>query len=152
MMRLAVFHVSNELIDITSLDPKIQRFVHLFTTGQYSNVKLADLLEVHPNTITNWLKRPDISSIIVDMQKQTHDIVSLRIKLMSTKALDKLDGLLDSPIDGVRMQAVKDTLDRGGHKSVQEIRVDKTVRTFEEKLKDIMDDTIDVEYEVVKEE
>ena len=43
--------------DITQLPIKIQRFVNLYMTGQYTLVKLADLLEVHPNTVHKWLKR-----------------------------------------------------------------------------------------------
>ena len=37
--------------DIVQLEPKLQRFVHLYLTGQYNNRQLAQLLEVHENTI-----------------------------------------------------------------------------------------------------
>ena len=37
--------------NVVSLPAKVQRFVNLYMTGQYTVVKLAELLEVHPNTI-----------------------------------------------------------------------------------------------------
>lgn len=135
---------------IVSLSPQLQRFVHLYMTGQYSLSKLSQLLDVHPNTITQWLKREEVKAIISDMQKTTHDLVSIQLKALTLKATNKLNQLIDSPIDGIALQAVKDVLDRGGQKAKQEIKVEKTVRTYEEKLKDIIENTIDVEFEDVE--
>lgn len=138
---------------IIDLPPKMQRFVHLYMSGHYTLVKLGELLEVHPNTLGNWLKRSDVKSIITDMQNTTHDIVGVQLKAMSTIASAKLLQLMDSPIDGVALQAVKDVLDRAGHRPKQEIKVDKTVVTYEEKLKSLIDDMIDVtDYEVEDDE
>lgn len=136
---------------IMSLPPKMQRFIHLYMTGQYTLSKLAQLLEVHPNTLSNWLKREDVKNIISDMQQTTHDVVAIQLKTLTLKAVNKLGALTDSPIDGVALQAVKDILDRAGHRPKQEIKVDKTVHTFEQKLTDLIDRTIDVEYEVSEE-
>lgn len=134
-----------------TLEPKQQRFVHLFTTGQYSNAKLAQLLEVHPNTISNWLKRADVQGAIADIQDTTHSLVSNDLKNLTLKATSKLRDLMDSPIDGVALAAVKDVLDRAGHKSKQEIKIDKTVTTIEEKFKSLVDATIiDVDAEEVE--
>lgn len=135
---------------ITTLPPKIQRFVHLYTTGQYSNAKLADLLEVHPNTILNWLKRKDVKQVIAELQESTHEMVGHQLKNLTVKAVNKLHQLIDSPIDGVALQAVRDVLDRAGHKSKQEIKIDKTVTTVEQKLKTLIDETIDAEFEVIE--
>lgn len=127
---------------ITSLPPKLQRFVHLYTTGQYSQAKLAQLLDVHINTIGKWLKRKDVQDAIFDLQDTTHFMVAFQLKNLSTKATDKLRELMDSPIDGVALQAVKDVLDRAGHKQKTEIKVDKTVTTIEQKLGSLIDSTI----------
>lgn len=140
--------LEEDSLPITVLPPKMQRFVQLYMTGQYTLSKLAQLLEVHPNTLGHWLKRKDVQSIISDMQMTTHEIVGQQLKNMSLKAVDKLGKLTESPIDGVALQAVKDILDRAGHKPKQEIKVDKTVRTFEEKLQDIMQKTIDADYTI----
>lgn len=144
--------LDEESLPITVLPPKMQRFVQLYMTGQYTLSKLAQLLEVHPNTLGHWLKRKDVQSIISDMQMTTHEIVGQQLKNMSLKAVDKLGKLTESPIDGVALQAVKDILDRAGHKPKQEIKVDKTVRTFEEKLQDIMQKTIDADYTISESE
>ena len=135
-------------VSITVLPPKIQRFVQLYMTGQYTNAKLAQLLEVDPHTISNWLKRKDVQAIMNDMAETTHMMVTAQLRALSQKAVNKLDSLIDSPIDGVALNAVKDVLDRTGHKPKQEIKVDKTVRTFEERLTDLIDKTIDAEYTV----
>lgn len=129
---------------ISKLTAKQQRFIHLYMTGQYTLQKLSQLLEVHPNTLGNWLKRKDVQEVITDMQATTHQIVGVQLKAMSSKAITRLGDLLDSPIDGVALQAVKDVLDRGGHKPKQEIQVDKRVVTFEEKLSRLIDDTLEV--------
>lgn len=137
---------------ILALPPKMQRFVHLYTTGQYTLNHLAQLLEVHPNTLGKWLKREDVKLAIADIQQTTHDMVAMQLKALTNKAVNRLSALTDSPIDGVALQAVKDILDRTGHKAKQEIKVDKTVRTFEERLSEVIDKTIDVDFEMIEDD
>lgn len=137
---------------ILQLPPKIQRFIHLYCTGQYSHMKLAQLLDVSPNTITAWLKRDDVKDVMLNMQSSIHEVVSMNIKAMSVSATEKLKELIHSPIDGVALQAVKDILDRTGHKPEQKIKVDKTVTTIEQKLQNLIDATIiEGEYTIVEE-
>lgn len=152
-----ILDTQNELMEvdevgskISELPPKMQRFIHLYMTGQYSLNKLAQLLEVHPNTLGNWLKRKDVRSVITEMQETTHDVVGIQLKALTMKAVNKLGSLTDSPIDGVALQAVKDILDRAGHKPKNEIKVDKTITTIEQKFKELVDATIDVDYEVIE--
>jgi hypothetical protein len=139
----------NTNTDITVLDPRKQRFVHLYITGQYKNTDLANLLEVHPNTIQSWLRDETVRELIDDYQRSEHELVDLQLKAMRMKALAKMNDLMDSPIDGIAYQASKDILDRTGHKSRQEIKVDKTVTTIEEKLNSVIDSAIDVDFEVI---
>jgi transposase-like protein len=136
---------------ILALTPKQQRFVHLYVTGQYQVPELARLLEVHPNTLFNWLRREDVKSSINHIQQVTQDMVSVQLKTLTNKAVQRLHRLMDSPIDGVALQAVKDVLDRAGHKSKTEIKVDKTVTTVEQKMKELINSTIiDAEFEEVE--
>lgn len=137
---------------IMALPPKQQRFIHLYTTGQYSLQKLAELLEVHPNTVGTWLKRKDIREILEEMQQTTHDVVDAQLKSLALLASNRLRELANSPIDGVALNAVKDILDRTGYKAKQEIKIDKTVTTIEQKLANLIDATIiDAEYDVTEE-
>ena len=125
--------MSNE---VQLLEPKLQRFVHLYLTGQYNQTQLAQLLEVHKNTINSWLKREDVNIAIKEYQKA-----------MRMKAIEKMNELMDSPIDGIAFQACKDILDRTGHKAKNEIKVDKTVKTIEMQLNDLAENLItDVDF------
>lgn len=134
---------------LSNMPPKLQRFLHLYLTGQYSLNKLAQLLEVHPNTIHNWMKRSDVKVAISEMQNVTHEVVANQMKSMTVKAMERMRELMDSPIDGVALQAVKDVLDRSGHKPKQEVTKNVNIRTFEEKMQDLIDDAIDIDYEEV---
>jgi len=133
-------------------NPKMARFVHLYLTGQYSYNKIAQLLDVHPNTILSWAKRGDVKNVIAEMQESTHEIVTQQLKSLTIQASDRLRELMNSPIDGVALQAVKDVLDRAGHKTKQEIKIDKTVTTVEQKWKELMDNTLDAEFEEIDDE
>lgn len=125
--------------DITVLDTKLQRFVHLYLTGAYTNKELAGLMDVHINTVYTWINREDVQMVITDMQKKEHEAVEIRLKSLRAKALEKMNDLMDSPIDGVAFQACKDVLDRTGHKAKNEVKVEKTVKTIEMQLKDLAD-------------
>ena len=138
--------MSNE---IQLLEPKLQRFVHLYLTGQYNQTQLAQLLEVHKNTINSWLKREDVNIAIKEYQAMEHEMIDVQIKAMRMKAIEKMNELMDSPIDGIAFQACKDILDRTGHKAKNEIKVDKTVKTIEMQLNDLAENLItDVDFTV----
>ena len=136
--------MSNE---VQLLEPKLQRFVHLYLTGQYNQTQLAQLLEVHKNTINSWLKRDDVNIAIKEYQAMEHEMIDVQIKAMRMKAIEKMNELMDSPIDGIAFQACKDILDRTGHKAKNEIKVDKTVKTIEMQLNDLAENLItDVDF------
>jgi len=69
--------------------------------------------------------------------------VDSKLKALRHKAIDTMNELLESDMDNVRFQAAKDILDRGGHRPQQTIKVNKTVTTLEQQLKDLADFTID---------
>lgn len=70
---------------------------------------------------------------------------------MRMKAMARMGDLMDSPIDGVALQACKDVLDRTGHKAKQEIKMEKTVKTFEMQINDLASKFLDdVEFEVLE--
>ena len=139
--------MSNE---ITLLEPKLQRFVHLYLTGQYNQTQLAQMLEVHKNTVQGWLKREDVNVAIKEYQAMEHEMIDVQIKAMRMKAIEKMNDLMDSPIDGIAFQACKDILDRTGHKAKNEIKIDKTVKTIEMQLNDLANEIItDVDFNEV---
>ena len=136
--------------EVQLLEPKLQRFVHLYLTGQYNQTQIAQILEVHKNTINQWLKREDVGLAIKEYQQLEHEMYDVQIKAMRMKAIQKMNDLMDSPIDGISFQACKDILDRTGHKAKNEIKVDKTVKTIEVQLNELADSLInDVDFEVL---
>lgn len=136
---------------IATLTQTQQRFIHLYLTGQYKNNQIANLLDIHENTVYSWLKRDDIKAIIQEFQLAEHEQVENNLKAMRMKALERMGDLMDSPIDGVALQACKDVLDRTGHKAKQELKVEKTVRTFEMQVQELMDKCLtDIDYEVIE--
>lgn len=143
--------VNDKELQLFTLDPKQQRFIQLYLTGNFTLAKIAELLEIHPNTAGKWLRRKEIKEALEEAQAEIHEQVSIQLKSMTLKATQKLNNLIDSPQDAIALQAVKDVLDRGGHKTKNEIKVEKTVTTIEEQLKTLVDKTIDIEYEEVKE-
>lgn len=140
----------SENTDLTLLEPKLQRFVHLYLTGKYNHRQLAEMLEVHENTINKWLRRDDVKTSIREYQSLEHEMFDIQIKSMRMKAIEKMNELMDSPIDGIAFQACKDILDRTGHKAKNEIKVDKTVKTIEVQMQELADELItDVDYKEV---
>ena len=136
--------------DLQLLEPKLQRFVHLYLTGQYNQTQIAQILEVHKNTINQWLKREDVGMAIKEYQQMEHEMYDVQIKAMRMKAIQKMNDLMDSPIDGIAFQACKDILDRTGHKAKNEIKIDKTVKTIEMQLNDLANEIItDVDFNEV---
>jgi hypothetical protein len=82
------------------------------------------------------------------MQETTHDVVAMQLKALTLDAVNRLGELTKSPIDGVALQAVKDVLDRAGHKPKQELKIDKTVTTYEQRLSDLIKNTIDADISI----
>lgn len=135
--------MANEIAVISDLDPKQQRFVHLYLTGAYTNKEISELLDIHQNTLYSWLRDDRVIEVITEIQRVEHEVIETKLKAMSTKAIDTMIDLMDSPIDGVRYQASKDVLDRAGHKTKQEIKIDKTVKTIEMQMRELAEELIE---------
>lgn len=120
------------------LPAKLQRVSHLWLSGAYSVPKIAALLHVQPATVRKWLKSPVVKSAINTYQMEEHDLVMQRIKSLNMKAIEKLDELLDSEIDGIKYQAVRDVLDRTGHKATTKQEIDVNIRTYEQSMKELV--------------
>ena len=136
--------------EVQLLEPKLQRFVHLYLTGQYNQRQIAQMLDVHENTISKWLKNENVNASIKEYQAMEHEMIDTQIKAMRMKAIQKMNDLMDSPIDGIAFQACKDILDRTGHKAKNEIKIDKTVKTIEMQMKELADELItDVDFKEV---
>lgn len=134
---------TNYLTKLSDMDVKQQRFVQMYLTGAYTNKEIASLLDIHINTLYAWLRRDDVKEVINEMQAIEAETVDTYLKSMTNKAVQRLNDLMDSPMDAIALQAVRDVLDRTGHKAKQEIKIDKTVRTIEQQFSDLANNLID---------
>jgi hypothetical protein len=128
---------------LAELTPAKTRMILLYITGQYNLTKIAQIIGVTDATIRAWLGQPAVQQVIQELQKREWQMIDAALKSLRFRAVDTMDRLMDSPMDAVRFQASKDILDRTGHKAVNEIKVDKTVTTIEQQLKEIADVVID---------
>jgi len=132
--------------------PKIGRAVQLFLAGGHTRIEIASMLGTTARTVGRWLREPDVVQYMKEFQIEEGKIIKARMHSSSAAAIDKMVKLLDSPIDGVALQAAKDLLDRAGHKPKQEVKKEVTIRTFEEELSSLVgDDFSDVDYEEYEE-
>lgn len=145
-----------EQLELVELTPRMARYCNLFLSGQYSKRQIADLMGVSQTTVQKWSKRGDVQEYIEQMTSFQRKEVSTQLNALTNRAVKRLNELMDSPIDGVAMQAVKDVLDRGGHKPKQEIKKDVTIKTYEQQLGALMNSTmpefIDVDATEVEDE
>lgn len=131
----------NELVE--ALTPAKFRCITLYLSGMYTNKKIAQIIGVSENTIRAWLMQDTVQQVIKIFQQREFDMIDSKLKSMRNKALDTMSDLMDSVKDEVRLGASKDILDRTGHKAMQQIKVDKTVTTIEQQLKNLSNFNID---------
>lgn len=122
---------------------KQRKFAQLYATGAYTLPEISKFISIAPTTLKNWRCMPAVKSVIADIQYDAHLDVVNKLKHLSQGAVQRMGELILSPIDGIAYQASKDVLDRTGHKPKNEIKVDKTVTTVEQKFKELIDMTIE---------
>ena len=129
-----------EIGDVMSmLEPRKQRFCHLYLAGSYRLSDISMILKVTPATLRKWLKEGELADYIRDYQEQEDEIMQQSLKALRYTAVKTVNDLmLNADQDSVKLSAAKDVLDRTGHKpaTTQNIHID--VKTFEEKLTDLM--------------
>lgn len=127
-----------ELESFKRLNPRQQRFTHLYMSGQYTLTQIKDLLHVSMSTIRSWLRNPEIKHTIEQYQDEEDEIVKQGLKALRLKAMYKMNELMDSKIDGIAYQASRDVLDRTGHKAPTKQEVTVEVKTFEQQLSELL--------------
>lgn len=130
---------------LEALHPAKVRALLLFITGQYTLKDIASVCGVAPTTVGTWMSSPNVQTVIKELQKREWELIDSSLKSLRMKAVNTVSNLMDSDMDMVRLAASKDILDRTGHKSVQQVKVDKTVTNIESQLKNIVDVTVNEE-------
>ena len=75
-------------------------------------------------------------------QEEEHKETRVKLNAMTKQAVETMYDLLDSPIDGIRYQASRDILDRAGHKSSQKMEIKKEVFNYEQRISQLIENTI----------
>ena len=128
-----------------------QRLVQLYLTGLYNNRQIADILSISESSVKKMLRMDDVKEQLALYQAEEKEIIDAKIKALRNKAVDTLADLLNSDEDNVKLNVVKDILDRTGHAKKNESEVNVNV-TYEQKLQQLAEgvDTsfIDTSYTV----
>lgn len=128
---------------LAELTPAKTRMILLWLSGLYTQTAISKIIGVSDVTIRAWLNQTAVQTIIKELQKKEWQIIDSALKAKRMKAINTMDQLMDSPMDAVRFQASKDILDRTGHKAITEMKIDKTVTTIEQQLRELADSVID---------
>lgn len=99
-----------------------QRAVELLVAlGELSYRQIARQVEVHYNSITAWVRNPQVLALVHEIQKgiqdkmesQALEAVQRKNALLLLKALQKLEDMLDSKSQKKQMEVVKFLLSYG---------------------------------------
>jgi len=109
----------------SALHPNKMRVLYLWATGGVRDyTTLGALCDVAPSTVSRWLRSEELQTILVKLQAKDNEIINSGLNAMRLKALNRLDELLDASSEKVRLDAVKDVLDRTGHSAEKKIKKD----------------------------
>lgn len=130
---------------VQTITPAKMHLINLYLSGCFSIKNIATQIGVSYETARKWLLDDGVQEIIRIIQGKQLKLVQSDLNNLRSKAVKKMEDLLDSNMDNVAFQAARDILDRTGMKSEQKISVNKTVTTLEQQMKDLADFTISEE-------
>lgn len=113
------------------LGEKQQKCIILMVTTNKTQKQIAEEIEVNENTIGQWKKNKEFKDEIQNQIKENFGSLAL-------DAQKELKKLLKSKNEYIRMQVIKDILDRAGFKPIEKREIkDDTEKT--EKLNTVLD-------------
>lgn len=122
------------------LNEKQLKCINLMITSNKTQKTIAKEIEVSEKTICEWKKKKEFKN---ELQKQIQNNFSL----LAIDAQKELKKLLKSKNEYIRIQAVKDVLDRAGYKPVErrEIKDDTEKSKKIDAISDILSQMQDVD-------
>lgn len=105
--------------------------------GSLTQKEIAKTIKVSEQTIINWKRNEEFQELKFKMEREL-------LKDMTSEAFKTLKSLLHSDSDTVRYYAVRDILDRSGHKNVEKLEVNSTseVKVTNNPLEDLSTDDL----------
>lgn len=98
------------------LSEKQQKCVILMITTNKTQKQIANEIQISENSICEWKKDQEFKN---EIQKQMKE----NFGSLAVEAQKELKNLLKSKNESVKMQAIKDILDRAGYKPKEDIKV-----------------------------
>jgi transposase-like protein len=95
-----------------SLSKKQLEAAKMIAEGRLTNEEIAQKCEVTDRTLYNWKRQEEFRHAIDDFTTEMKKDIERKLMSMSSKALRELDKLLCARSELVRLQAIKDVLDR----------------------------------------
>ena len=105
----------------TTLTEKHKAVALLIALGQLTFLEIAKMVDVHRNSITNWLKDARVQVLVGEFQQgiqdkledMTIEAVHRKNTLLLTKAVEKLEQLLESKSQKRQLAVIKMLLEYG---------------------------------------
>lgn len=101
------------------LNEKQQKCVMLMITGNKTQKQIAKEIQISENTICEWKKNKEFKE---EIQSQIKD----NFGSLAIEAQKELKKLLKSKNENIKMQAIKDVLDRAGYKPIEKTELTAT--------------------------
>jgi len=97
---------------LMSLSKKQMEAAKMIAEGHLTQREIAQKLNVTEVTISRWKQQEEFRRAIDDFTAEMKKNIERKLMGMSSKALKELDKLLSARSEMVRLQAIKDVLDR----------------------------------------
>lgn len=109
------------------LNERQQKCIKLMLTTNKTQKQIAKEIQVSENSISEWKKNNEFKE---ELQKQMKDNFG-SLAIVAQKELGKL---LKSKNPNIRIQAIKDLLDRAGYKPTDKVNVNGTIESPSNKI------------------
>lgn len=126
------------------LNPVQIQCAEMIAKGE-SKTEISKVLDIERSTIYKWMKSPKVGeqfvALVNEWEQEYLSLAQANIKRLAPKAAKVLEAMLNSDSDKVKMEAVKEVLDRDFGKATT--KLDITATTKEQDI--ISDDIIESE-------
>lgn len=102
------------------LNEKQQKCIILMITSNKTQRQIAKEIQVSENTICEWKKDKEFKDEVERQMKENFGSLAV-------EAQKELKKLLKSKNENVKMQAIKDVLDRAGYKPIEKAEINGTI-------------------------
>lgn len=110
-----------------SLSKKQLEIAKLMAEGYLSQRDIAKNFNISEVTISRWKQQEEFRQAIKDFENEILQDMKRKLIGMTPKAIRELDKLLQADAESVRLQAIKDVLDRVDLRPAEKINVNGNV-------------------------